>query len=234
MAIPKDILKGIVEELGFLSPSIIQGVAIPMITRKDENDDFINLIAQSKNGSGKTGAFTIGTVLRVDSKIQKTQVLVVCHIRELCTQISEVYEKITKFTDIKVSNYTLTGKINDAHIVVTTLGSLKNALQSRVKVIDLQSLRCLVIDEVDFFFSNNQDNSRMLFDLNNKFFSKLPKFQWVLFSATYPPETIDAIDQFCKDAASIAQKREAAAGPHPIVPIQMRTKKEDRIHNGRL
>ena len=48
----------------------------------------------------------------------------------------------------------------------------------------------------------------MLFDLNNKFFSKLPKFQWVLFSATYPPETIDAIDQFCKDAASIAQKKE--------------------------
>jgi anaerobic glycerol-3-phosphate dehydrogenase len=56
---------------------------------------------------------------------------------ELCTKICEVYEKITKFTDIKVSNYTLTGKINDAHIVVTTLGSLKNALQSRVKVIDL-------------------------------------------------------------------------------------------------
>lgn len=56
-----------------------------MITRKDENNDFINLIAQSKNGSGKTGAFTIGTVLRVDPKIQKTQVLVVCHIRELCT-----------------------------------------------------------------------------------------------------------------------------------------------------
>jgi superfamily II DNA/RNA helicase len=56
-----------------------------MITRKDENNDFINLVAQSKNGSGKTGAFTIGTVLRVDPKIQKTQVLVVCHIRELCS-----------------------------------------------------------------------------------------------------------------------------------------------------
>lgn len=54
-----------------------------MITRKDENGEFINLIAQSKNGSGKTGAFTIGTVLRVDPKIAKTQILVVCHIREL-------------------------------------------------------------------------------------------------------------------------------------------------------
>ncbi len=64
----------------------------------------------------------------------------------------------------------------------------------------------MVIDEVDLFFSDNQDNSRLLIDLNNQFFSKLPKFQWVLFSATYPPETIDAIYEFCKEAASIAKK----------------------------
>lgn len=155
MTIPKDILKGIVEELGFLSPSIIQGVAIPMITRKDENGEHINLIAQSKNGSGKTGAFTIGTVLRVDPKVQKTQVLVVCHIRELSQQIADVYEKITKFTDITVSNFTNSGKANDAHIVVTTLGALKNGLTGRKQSFDLSQLRCLVIDEVDFFFSGN-------------------------------------------------------------------------------
>ena len=56
---------------------------------------------------------------------------------ELCTKICEVYEQITKNTDIKVSNYTLTGEINDAHIVVTTLGSLKSALFGHQKVIDL-------------------------------------------------------------------------------------------------
>lgn len=55
----------------------------------------------------------------------------VCHIRELSSQIADVYEKITKFTDITVSNYTATGKVNDAHIVITTLGSLKNALTGR-------------------------------------------------------------------------------------------------------
>jgi ATP-dependent RNA helicase DDX19/DBP5 len=43
----------------------------------------IDLIAQSKNGSGKTGAFTIGSVLRVDPKIPKPQVLCICHVREL-------------------------------------------------------------------------------------------------------------------------------------------------------
>ncbi len=113
-----------------MSPSIIQGIAIPYITKKDDEGNFINLIAQSKNGSGKTGAFTIGTVLRIDPSIKKTQVLVLCHIRELCQQIADVYEKITKFTDITVSNYTATGKAGDAHIVVTTLGMLKNALNN--------------------------------------------------------------------------------------------------------
>ena len=112
----------------------------------------MNLIAQSKNGSGKTGAFTIGTVLRVDPKIPKTQVLVLCHIRELSAQIADVYSKITKFSDITVSDYTATGKAGNAHIVVTTLGGLKNALSSRKSVIDLSALRSLVIDEVDVFF----------------------------------------------------------------------------------
>ncbi len=98
---------------------------------------------------------------------------------------------------------TNTGETNKAHIVVTTLSSLEKSLTDHQKVIDLKSLRCLVIDEVDLFFES-EHNYHKLNDLNNKFFSKLPKFQWVLFSATYPPEIIDAIYQFCKKAASIA------------------------------
>jgi superfamily II DNA/RNA helicase len=65
-------LKGITEELGFSVPSGIQGYAIPIITKTDSEGDFVSLIAQSKNGSGKTGAFTIGSVLRVDPKLPKT------------------------------------------------------------------------------------------------------------------------------------------------------------------
>jgi superfamily II DNA/RNA helicase len=53
-------------------PSGIQGYAIPIITKTDSEGDFVSLIAQSKNGSGKTGAFTIGSVLRVDPKLPKT------------------------------------------------------------------------------------------------------------------------------------------------------------------
>lgn len=79
--IPKEIQDGLVE-YGFLKPSNIQAVAIPLIAQSVDGI-YYNLIAQAKNGSGKTGAFAIGSVLRVDPKVQSIQVLVVCHTREL-------------------------------------------------------------------------------------------------------------------------------------------------------
>lgn len=95
---------------------------MPLIA-KPVDGNYFNLIAQSKNGSGKTGAFSIGSVLRVSPEIIKPQVLVVAHVRELSSQIAEVYEKLCKFSEIRVSNFTATGKA-DAHIIVTTLGKL--------------------------------------------------------------------------------------------------------------
>lgn len=119
LGIPDDLKKGIVEELGFLKPSRIQAVAIPLIIGEVDKK-VCDLIAQSKNGSGKTGAFSIGTTLRVDKKILKPQVLVIAHVRELSQQIADVYSQLTKYTDIKVSNYTVDGKSAGCQIVVTT------------------------------------------------------------------------------------------------------------------
>lgn len=68
-----------------------------------------DLIAQSKNGSGKTGAFSIGSILRVDPAVIKPQILVVAHVRELSSQIADVYSKLCKYTDISVTNFTQTG-----------------------------------------------------------------------------------------------------------------------------
>ena len=64
-----------------------------------------SIIAQSKNGSGKTGAFVVGSLLRVDSSIKAPQVVVLVHTRDMVNQIAEVYEKITKFdNEITVCN----------------------------------------------------------------------------------------------------------------------------------
>ena len=100
--IPEDILNNIVVELGFKKPSIIQSVSIPMIAKEPYNA----LIAQARNGAGKTGSFSIGSTLRVDRKNPKTQVLVIVPTRELCNQVASVYEKIIKGTGITFANFT--------------------------------------------------------------------------------------------------------------------------------
>ena len=96
-----------------------------------------NLKAQGKNGSGKTGAFTIGTSLRIDKSIPKTQVLVLCHIRELTIQIADVYERVNKYTGISVNNFTQSGKANDSHVTTTTMGTLIKNLGSKRGAMDL-------------------------------------------------------------------------------------------------
>ena len=135
--------------------------------------------------------------MRVDPKILKPQVLCVCHVRELSQQIAEVYEKITKFSDIQVSNYTVSGKAEGAHIVVTTLGKLKSAMaggrQKKSAMLDLSELKCFVIDEADIFF-NDKKNYQALTEVIKNNISKLSqKIQYILFSATYPEEIKEAI-----------------------------------------
>jgi superfamily II DNA/RNA helicase len=49
----------------------------------EETKTYDHLIAQAKNGAGKSGSFTIGSLLRVDPSISKTQVIVIGHTREL-------------------------------------------------------------------------------------------------------------------------------------------------------
>ena len=81
--LPEDLIKGIIE-LGWERPSRIQTIAIPYIIKPDEeSNQFESLIAQAKNGSGKSGAFIIGSLLRVDTTQAKNQVIMVGHTREL-------------------------------------------------------------------------------------------------------------------------------------------------------
>ena len=105
-------------------------MAVPLIA-KPVDGNFIDLIAQSKNGSGKTGAFSVGSVLRIDPAVIKPQVLVVAHVRELSSQIANVYTKLCKYTDINVTNFTITNQVDGVHVVVTTLGKLANNLKKR-------------------------------------------------------------------------------------------------------
>ena len=117
-------------------------------------------MVQSKNGSGKTGAFVIGSLLRLDRKDPNIQVIVLCHTRELSNQIFEVYQEICKdIADIKIDNLTVSKKYTKGtQVCVTTLGGLKSITESRGAKTDLSSLKCFVIDEADVYFDDDDSN----------------------------------------------------------------------------
>ena len=98
MKIPENIKKGLLEELKWDRPSKIQKNAIPSIAfPDDETGEYDNLIAQAKNGAGKSGAFVIGSLMRVDPTIKQAQVIVVGHTSELVNQLTTVFERATRF-----------------------------------------------------------------------------------------------------------------------------------------
>lgn len=99
--IPEDIRRNIEDELNFVKPSNIQAYSIPLIVAEPYHD----LIAQARNGCGKTGSFAIGSTLRVDRSNKNCQILVIANTRELVNQIHSVYEKITKGTEITLANF---------------------------------------------------------------------------------------------------------------------------------
>ena len=120
---------------------------------KQNKDMFYdNLIAQAKSGSGKTGAFVIGSLLRIDPMITKLQVVVFGHTRELVNQISTAYKKAVKFApQYKICNLLLDCNLEGAQVIITTLGKFKNYVAARNKL-DLSNLRVVVLDEADEYF----------------------------------------------------------------------------------
>jgi len=131
-------------------------MAIPLIYTKNAEGTFSNLVARAANGSGKTGAFTIGTILRVEKDVQGIQVICVVNTRELCNQIAMVYRGLAKDTGITVSNFN-EKKDMKASIVVTTFGALDACMNDARRKINLKSLKCIVYDEADVFFLDDKN-----------------------------------------------------------------------------
>lgn len=120
--------------------------------------------------------------------------LVLAHVRELSQQIADVYQALTKNTDIQVSNYTNTGKSENCQVLVSTIGKIQGDLKGRGKSkLDFTHLKCIVIDEADFFFKGNDEVVSMK-NIDTNIVKKLPqKVQYILFSATYPEDVKEAI-----------------------------------------
>ena len=85
-----DILKGL-EAIGFSEPTDVQAKTIPLIR------EGIDVIGHSKTGTGKTAAFGLPAIEKVDVQNKNVQVLVLCPTRELAMQVCEEIRKFSRF-----------------------------------------------------------------------------------------------------------------------------------------
>jgi len=176
----RELLMGIFE-MGWEKPSPIQEAAIPMaLSGRD-------ILARAKNGTGKTGAYTIPVLERVDPELDAIQALVVVPTRELALQISQICTDLAKHLKVKVMVTTGgTGLKDDiirvyqkVHVIIATPGRIIDLMEK--KVCKMDQCNMLVLDEADKLLS--QDFNRML----DKLISMLPeKRQIMLYSATFP------------------------------------------------
>ena len=190
------------DNIGYEHMTPIQAEALPFIL------DGKDLIAQAKTGSGKTAAFGIGLLSRLDVKKFRVQTLVLCPTRELADQVAKELRMIAKFAhNVKV--LTLCGGVafgpqlgslkHGAHIIVGTPGRVLKHLKK--DILNLENLKTLVLDEAD----------RML-DMGfieeiQEVLSFAPKErQTLLFSATYPNEIMKLSKSIQQDAVSVKTK----------------------------
>lgn len=168
-------------EAGFEKPSPIQEETIPVaLTGRD-------ILARAKNGTGKTAAFVIPTLERVNPKSSKTQALILVPTRELALQTSQVCKTLGKHLGINVMVSTGgTGLKDDiirlsepVHIIVGTPGRILDLAGKGVA--DLSTCQTFVMDEADKLLSPE------FTPVIEQLLGFHPKDRQVmLFSATFP------------------------------------------------
>ena len=195
----EDILRSIYN-YGFETPSEIQRKAIPPIL---ENKD---VLAQAQSGTGKTGAFVIGALSKVDITNANTQVLILAPTHELVNQIHAVVQNLSVFMTGLVSTTLVGGtsvseeiarlKTEVPHVVVGCTGRVFDMIKR--SALNTRYVKICVLDEADEMLSIGFK------DQIYNIFQMIPSnVQVALFSATMPEPIIAIADRFMRDPTRI-------------------------------
>lgn len=178
LGLTPELLKGIYA-MKFQKPSKIQEKALPLLLSNPPR----NMIAQSQSGTGKTAAFSLSMLSRVDPSVPAPQAICLAPSRELARQTLEVVEEMGKFSKITTQlivpdSFEKNQQIN-ANIIVGTPGTVLDLM--RRKLMSLNNIKIFVLDEAD-----NMLDKQGLGDQCLRVKKFLPKaVQLVLFSATF-------------------------------------------------
>ena len=185
-------------EKGWEKPSPIQEHSIPIaLTGRD-------VLARAKNGTGKTGAYTIPILERIDASKNAIQAVILVPTRELALQTSAICMEMSKHIHLRVMVTTGGTPLREdisrlqeiVHIVIATPGRLLDLVKKEIAKLD--SCRVIVLDEADKLLS--QDFDHLLDDL----IYHLPQDrQIMLYSATFPLTVDDFIKKHMRNPYEI-------------------------------
>ena len=188
-----------ITEMGFEEASQIQAQAIPVVL---EGRD---MIGQAQTGTGKTAAFGLPLLQKVDPKVKKLQAVVLLPTRELAIQVAEELRRFAKFMHgIKVlpvyGGQDIVRQIralkDGTQIVVGTPGRVMDHM--RRKTVKMDHVHTVVLDEADEML-----NMGFLEDMET-ILSQLPEErQTLMFSATMPQAIADIAKKFQKDPVTV-------------------------------
>lgn len=193
----RELLMGIFEK-GWEKPSPIQEASIPIaLSGRD-------ILARAKNGTGKTGAYTIPILEQIDTSKDYIQGMIIVPTRELALQTSQIAIEIGKHLGIKVMVTTGGTNLRDdimriyekVHLIVATPGRILDLMEK--KVANVEKCKILCLDEADKLLS--QDFKGML----DRLISHLPlNRQVLLYSATFPLTVESFMRKHMRDAYEV-------------------------------
>src|SRR6185295_4279941 len=198
-----------VAKMGFEEASPIQSATIPKLL---EGADVVGL---SQTGSGKTAAFAIPAIEKVDANLRATQILILCPTRELAVQVSEEVHKLAFF---KRGVHALPiyggqsyerqymGLRQGGHIVIGTPGRVMDHM--RRGTLKLETVKMVILDEADVMLDMGfRDDIELILQ------STPATRQTVFFSATMPRPIQELIKKYSRDPQQVRIEQKAVTVP---------------------
>ncbi len=200
LQINESILRAL-NDMGFEEPTPIQKEAIPVAMSGQD------MIGQAQTGTGKTAAFGIPALEKVDGAIRDVQVLILSPTRELAIQVAEELNKMAQYTQIQAlpiyGGQDIQRQFRSLHkkpqIIVATPGRLMDHMERGS--IKFDQVKVVVLDEADEML-----NMGFVEDIN-KILSSVPdERQTLLFSATMPKSIRQLAETYLTEPVTISMK----------------------------
>ena len=205
-------------QLGYTAMTPIQAASLPLTLAGQD------LIAQASTGSGKTAAFGLPLVERLQATDMAIQALVLCPTRELADQVTQEIRRLARATgNIKVvtlcGGVPLRGQVmsleHGAHVVVGTPGRILDHLERGS--LNLQTVKTLVLDEADRMLDMG-----FMEDIAKVVKQCAKDRQTLLFSATYPEGIAQLASQFMRKPQTVTVQAQHSATKIRQVFVQVK------------